>query len=69
VKVELTAQARARITAIYEPVGRQGMQSLTRYNDAQLRTLLEFLTEGYQFQVEQARRIRSESEQQEGREG
>jgi DNA-binding MarR family transcriptional regulator len=65
VLIELTAEAHARIAAIYEPVGRLGMQSLARYDDTQLRTLLSFLAEGYQFQVEQAQRIRSESDQQE----
>jgi DNA-binding MarR family transcriptional regulator len=59
--VELEPEGRARIVALYEPVGRLGMESLARYDDVQLRTILSFLVEGYHFQVEQAARIRGES--------
>lgn len=61
VLVELTPEALRRIEEIYGPVGRLGMERLARYSDADLRVLRDFLTEGYQFQVEQAERILSES--------
>lgn len=70
VLVELTPEGRARIEAIYyEPVARLGLRWLTRYTDEELHTLLGFLRGAYQFQVEQAQRIRSDGSQQEGREG
>lgn len=59
VLVELTNAARARLEAIYGPVGSQGLARLARYSDEQLRLLRDFLTDGYQLQVTQADRIRA----------
>ncbi len=59
VLVELTPAGRGHIEAIYGPIGRAGMAYLARYSEADLRLLLEFLTDGYRLQVEQAARIRT----------
>ncbi len=67
VLVVLTPEARRRIEDIYGPVGRAGVERLTRHSDAELQFLLDFLTEGYRLQVEQAARVRDLPPEQRGR--
>jgi DNA-binding MarR family transcriptional regulator len=61
VLVEPTPTGRERIEAIYGPVGRAGMERLTRYSDVDLQLLHEFLREGYRLQLEHATRLRATS--------
>jgi DNA-binding MarR family transcriptional regulator len=62
VLVEPLPVARAQIEQLYGPVGREGMERLTRYSDEQLALLRDFLAEGYRLQVAQAERIRGVSD-------
>lgn len=59
VLVEMTPAAHERLEEIYGPVGREGMERLARYSDADLHLLHAFLAEGRRLQVEQSARIRA----------